>query len=73
MAGKEVWSSEKNTTKLKEGGEKRGRDNEGGIERVELSSGVNLSQSDQSVRRTNSLQRTGYTGCSHKVRMLLHC
>lgn len=54
---KEVWSSKKNTTKLKEGRrEKRGRDNEGGIESAELPSAVNLCQSDQHVGRTNSLQ-----------------
>lgn len=35
--------------------EKRGRDNEGGIEGVERSSGVNLSQSHQCVRGVQSL------------------
>lgn len=58
--------------------EKRGRDNAEGIERVEHSSGVNLSQSDQCVRRTNALQvhrvdaQAALTG-TLKVRTLFLC
>lgn len=36
--------------------EKRGRDNEGERERADYSSGVNLFQSDQWLRRNNSIQ-----------------
>lgn len=75
--GKEVWFSKKNTTKLKEGRrrEKRDRDNEGGIESGEISTGVNLSQSDQCV--TNSLQDhsvdTQAALRDSKVRMFFQC